>query len=109
MEGRRAESSPACIAASAVEPGFHSLSASSEEGVANTTVPVEAGKNYFYQLTLKNETASTKKLEIGWVIIEPMGNLMINNAKRSTKLQPSRYYPLKESAGTRSVRFTRGG
>jgi hypothetical protein len=69
-----------CIA---LEPGNHALSASSEGSITNVTVPVEAGKNYYYQLTASNASDNTVKLSLGWVILEPMGKLMIQNNKRA--------------------------
>lgn len=65
----------------ALEPGTHTLSASCQDSIDPITVRVEAGKNYYYQLntsTVDNKT----KLTLGWVIIEPMGKLMMNNTKR---------------------------
>ncbi len=45
------------------------------------TVSLEAGKNYYYQLT--TSTADNKAaVSLGLVILEPMAKLMINNGKR---------------------------
>jgi hypothetical protein len=69
-----------CIA---LEPGNHALSASSESSTSSVTVPVEAGKNYYYQLTASNASDNTVRLSLGWVILEPMGKLMVQNNKRA--------------------------
>jgi len=67
----------------ALEPGNHALSASSESSITNMTVAVEAGKNYYYQLTASNASDNAAKLSLGWVILEPMGKLMVQNNKRA--------------------------
>ena len=67
----------------ALEPGNHALSASSEGSISNVTVPAEAGKNYYYQLTASNASDNTVRLSLGWVILEPMGKLMVQNNKRA--------------------------
>jgi hypothetical protein len=65
----------------AIDPGAHTLSVSCQGSVDTVTVRVEAGKNYYYQLT--TATVDNKaKLTLGLVIIEPMGKLMVNNTKR---------------------------
>ncbi len=66
----------------ALEPGNHTLSVSSEVRIAHATVTVEAGKNYFYQITSSKAPDNTIKLDLSWVLIEPMGRLMINQSKR---------------------------
>ena len=65
----------------ALEPGNHVLLAASKDGTQSVTVRVEAGKNYYYQLTASTENNKTK-LSLALVILEPMGKLMINNTKR---------------------------
>ena len=69
-----------CIA---LEPGNHAFIASSESSITNVTVPVEAGKNYYYQLTALNASDNTVKLSLGRVILEPMGKLIVQNNKRA--------------------------
>jgi hypothetical protein len=65
-----------------LEPGKHTLSASSEVSIAHETVNVEAGKNYFYQITSSKAADNTVKLTLSWVLLEPLGKLMINQSKR---------------------------
>ena len=67
----------------ALVPGNHALSASSEASITNMTVSVEAGRNYYYQLTASNASDNNVKLSLGWVILEPMGKLMVQNNKRA--------------------------
>ncbi len=66
----------------ALEPGTHTFSASSEVSIAHATVNVEAGKNYFYQLSTSKAADNTDKLNLSWVILEPMGKLMIQQSRR---------------------------
>jgi len=65
-----------------LEPGRHTLSASSEVSIAHETVNVEPGKNYFYQITSSKAADNTVKLTLSWVLLEPLGKLMINQSKR---------------------------
>jgi hypothetical protein len=69
-----------CIA---LEPGNHALSAASETSVSNATASVEAGKNGYFQLTASNGSGNNVKLSLGWVILEPMGKLMVQNSRRA--------------------------
>jgi Protein of unknown function (DUF2846) len=65
----------------ALEPGDHTLSAASQDGVDSVKVHADAGKNYYYQLS--TSTADKKsRLSLGLVIFESMGKLMVNNTKR---------------------------
>jgi hypothetical protein len=65
-----------------LEPGNHTFSASSASSTDHATVTIEAGKNYFYQLTTSNTAENTCKLSLSWVILEPMGKLMVQQSKR---------------------------
>ena len=65
-----------------LEPGRHTLSASSEASIAHETVTVEAGKSYFYQITNSKAADNTVKLNLSYVFIEGMGKLMIQQSKR---------------------------
>ncbi len=65
-----------------LEPGRHTLSASSEVSIAHATVTVEAGKNYYYQILKSKAPDNTEKLDLSWIFIEPMGKLLINQSKR---------------------------
>ncbi|HUI70243.1 MAG TPA: DUF2846 domain-containing protein [Spirochaetia bacterium] len=64
-----------------LDPGRHTLSASSEASIAHEAVTVEAGKNYFYQITSSKAADNTTKLTLAWVPLEPMGKLMVNQSK----------------------------
>ncbi|HVO37676.1 MAG TPA: DUF2846 domain-containing protein [Spirochaetia bacterium] len=65
-----------------LEPGNHTLSASAEVSIAHETVRVEAGKNYFYQISTSKAADNTVKLNLSYVLLEPMGKLMIQQSKR---------------------------
>lgn len=65
-----------------LEPGTHTLSATSEVSIAHETVHVEPGKNYFYQITTSKAADNSVKLILSYVILEPMGKLMVQQSKR---------------------------
>ena len=64
-----------------LDPGKHAVSASSRDGLASVTVSMEAGKNYYYQIGTSTSDGRTRP-RLEWVILEPMGKLMVNNTKR---------------------------
>jgi hypothetical protein len=66
-----------------LEPGSHNLSASFEMSASNAQVSVEAGKCCYYQLTASTASDNITRLSLSWVILEPMGKLMVNNGKRA--------------------------
>jgi hypothetical protein len=65
----------------ALDPGTHTLGVSCQDSMDTVTVRVEPGKNYYYQINSSNVDNRTK-LSLGWVIIDAMGKLMVNNTKR---------------------------
>ncbi len=65
-----------------LDPGRYSFSASSETSIAHEAVTIEAGKNYFYQITTSKASDNSIKLNLSFVILEPMGKLMIQQSKR---------------------------
>jgi hypothetical protein len=65
----------------ALEPGNHTLGVSCQDSSASERVSVEAGKNLFFQIGSSTAGGKTR-LSLGWVPIEAMGKLMINNGKR---------------------------
>jgi hypothetical protein len=67
----------------ALEPGNHNLDASFQYGVSSMPVTVQAGKSYYYQLTSSTDSNGVQKLNLSWVILEPMGKAMVNNTKRA--------------------------
>ncbi len=63
-------------------PGLHRLSASSSVSTDQVQVTVEAGKNYYYELT-GSSTDTTAKVSLSLVILEPMARIMVGQYKRA--------------------------
>jgi Protein of unknown function (DUF2846) len=65
-----------------VKPGMHSVAATSSQNSAKADFDAEAGKNYFYEVTATSG-AFGARADLGLVLLEPMGKIMVQQAKRA--------------------------
>ena len=65
-----------------LNPGSHTLAASSPYNVARAAVPAEAGRNYFFEVTAADNTISSQ-VRLGLVLVEEMGKVMVRQNKRA--------------------------
>jgi len=65
-----------------VDPGKHSLTAAATLNSAKATLEVQAGKNYFYEIT-STGSGLTAQPSLGIVLIEEMGKMMVRQDKRA--------------------------
>ena len=64
----------------AIDPGKHSIAATSIQNSAKAIVDAEAGRNYFYEVTATSGVLGAQA-SLGLVLLEPMGKLMVRQAK----------------------------
>ncbi|HET6449875.1 MAG TPA: DUF2846 domain-containing protein [Spirochaetia bacterium] len=65
----------------ALDPGHHTFSVSCQDSADSAGIQLQAGKSWYYQIST-DEKDNRVKVSLGWVILEPMGKMMINNTKR---------------------------
>lgn len=59
-----------------LDPGSHSIAATSMFSSVKTDLTTEPGKNYFYEVTVRNGAPS-----LGFVFIEEMGKMMVRQGR----------------------------
>jgi len=65
-----------------LDPGTHSVAATSNENTSKASFDAQAGKNYFFEVTATAGTA-TPRVSLGLVLLEPMGKIMVQQDKRA--------------------------
>jgi hypothetical protein len=68
--------SPGTYALVVLEPGRHSIAVTSMFNSVKTELTTEPGKNYFYELTVRDRAPS-----LGLVLIEEMGKMMVRQGR----------------------------
>ncbi|HTO22810.1 MAG TPA: hypothetical protein VMQ10_09990 [Spirochaetia bacterium] len=71
---------PGAYALVVVDPGRHDIQASTRSGTARLSLDAAAGKNLFYEVSLLT-SGYVSRPDIGVVLIEQMGKLMVNQAR----------------------------
>ena len=65
----------------ALDPGKHDVTVSSGLNTAKASLAVDAGKNYFYEVTATSGGFSAQP-SLGVVLLESMGKVMVRQSKR---------------------------
>jgi len=71
---------PGTYALVVVDPGRHDIQAATTSGTARLSLDAAAGKNLFYEVSLLT-SGYVSRPDIGVVLIEQMGKLMVNQAR----------------------------
>jgi len=68
-------------------PGAHTAAAASIDTSSKVSLSVEAGKNYFLEVTAKSGDV-TARPSVGVVLLEVMGKMMVQQNKRAQSTDP---------------------
>lgn len=66
----------------ALDPGKHTVAATSTENSSRATLDAQAGKNYFFEVKATAGIAAAR-VSLGFVLLEQMGKIMVQQDRRA--------------------------